>query len=395
MQRGSGRAMVVLAVGNTVATSLPVFLIGALFVQLQRDIHAPVWVLGAAVAAYWAAAAVVSMLSGRIITAIGSRRATIVSLATVVVSLAGSFLVVPSWPWLIAWTVIGGAANGLGHPASNHLISLRVGTGRIATALGIKQGAVPFAAFIAGLTVPVIALTLGWQWGFAAAAVLAVLLVLAFARWGPARLPGRRPRRPHVPLTGPMVRYLMLVASVTTLGAAAAGAASAFAVTAGIERGLSDAVAGILLSAGSLLGAACRVVAGRLADRSHGRIALPLTAGMLAVGGLGLVLMAIGTTATFVIGIILALGIGWGWTGLTHFVVSRTAGPATPSATGIVQTGSYLGSGAGPLLFGIVFTLVDSPLIWLVVAAAQLTSAVLALRLIRRPPPPVPVIPGG
>jgi cyanate permease len=202
-----------------------------------------------------------------------------------------------------------------------------------------------------------------------------------------------RKRPPHLRLGRPLVGYLLLIASITTLGAGAAGATSAYAVTAGIDRGLDDAFAGVLLSVGSLLGAVTRVVAGRVADRTRGRYALPMTGTMLLAGTTGVVLMAVDTQATYIVGLVLALGIGWGWTGLTHFVVSRVAGPATPSATGIVQTGSYIGSGAGPLLFGLGFAFSPSPAIWLVVGVAYAASAVVAFLLVRRQPPPVPVVP--
>lgn len=392
--RNSGRVTVALAVGATIAGSMPVFLIGSLFVQIQLDMQLPAWVLGFAVAMYWAAAAVVSILSGRIIGRIGSRSATAVTFAGAALSLLGSALLVPNAVWLVVWAMLGGAANGLGHPASNHLMSVRVRSGRLATAFGIKQSAVPFAAFVAGLTVPVLALTVGWQWAFAAASLAVLLLLAAFLWFGPAPA-GELAKRTHVRLTPPLLRYLLLLAGATTLGAAGAGAVAAFAVTAGIERGLPDAMAGILLSAGSLLGAVVRAVAGRIVDRYGAKIALPLTASLLGTAAVGAALLAVDEPWAYVAGIVLALGPGWGWTGLTHFVVSRTAGPATPAATGIVQTGSYLGSGAGPLLFGIAYSVAagsaGGTLIWLAVAAAQLVATAIIIVLVRVVPPPVSV----
>jgi MFS family permease len=381
--RDSGRAAVVLAVGTTVAGGIPVFLVGALFVQLREDVAAPTWVLGLAVAAYWAGAAVVSMLSGRIIGAIGTRASMVTTLVAAAASLLGSALLVPTWPWLVGWAVLGGFANGLGHPASNTSLSQRVRPDRRATALGIKQAAVPFASTLAGLTVPVVALTLGWRWAFALVAVIAALLVLAFLRWGPRRGAVGAIRRAHVPLGRPLLTTLLAIASVTTIGAAAAGAASSYAVTVGIERGIDDATAGVLLSGGSLLGAACRVVAGIVADRTGGRPALPMVVVMLAAGAVGSALMGLDSTVAYVAGVVLALGIGWGWTGLTHYVVSSVAGPATPSATGVVQTGSYIGSGGGPLLFGLGFAATGAHWLWFVVAAVELGAALIALRLHR------------
>jgi cyanate permease len=111
---------------------------------------------------------------------------------------------------------------------------------------------------------------------------------------------------------------------------------------------------------------------------------------MLATGAVGAALMAVPSTAAYTVGVLLALGVGWAWTGLTHFVVARVAGPATPSATGIVQTGSYLGSGGGPLLFGIAYAASGSSLDWIVVAVVIAVAACVALVLTRRTPPPTP-----
>ncbi|MDF2443654.1 MAG: hypothetical protein JWR01_1857 [Subtercola sp.] len=389
-----GRITLALAVGTTIAGGIPVFLLGALFTQIQRETAAPAWVLGAAVAAYWAAAAVVSMLSGRVISLIGVRAANFLTLAVAAVSLLGSAVLVPEWSFLLVWAVVGGAANGLGHPSSNSLIHARVSPTKLATAFGIKQSAVPFSAFIAGLTVPAIGLTVGWPWAFAAASVLTVVLIVLLKVYGPPKAKrGTVKRPPHVRLSGSLVRYLLLVASVTTLGAGAAGAVSSYAVTAAVGRGVDDAWAGVLLSIGSLVGATSRIVSGRLADRTLGRYALVTASGMLAIGGLGVLLMSLDVEWTFILGLILALGIGWGWPGLTHFVVSHVAGPATPSATGIVQTGSYIGSGGGPLVFGLFFSFMGDGSLWLFVGAVQLVAACIAFWLSRRTPPATPVSP--
>jgi MFS family permease len=384
--RGTGRAAVVLGAGTTVAGSLPVYLMGAIFVPMQADLQAPAWVLGVAVAAYWAAAAAVSLTSGRIVSVIGSRNATIVTLVAAGASLAGPALFLPHWGWLLGWAVLGGAANGLGHPASNALISSLVARRRTASALGIKQGAVPLAALLAGVSVPLIALAAGWAWAYVTAAgVVVLLLVVGLAMWMPPRPPVAARRAAHAPLPPTLVRPLLMLACATTLGSAAAGAVSAYSVTAAIDRGMPIAVAGLLLSGGSLLGALCRVVVGFVADRHGGRIALPLAAALLTAGGAGSLLLAVPHPVVFAVGVALALGPGWGWTGLTHYVVARIAGAATPSATGLVQVGSYLGSGAGPLAFGLVYAVGGgATAIWIMSAAFALVAAAIAVFLSRR-----------
>lgn len=393
MTRGSGKTTVLLAVGTTVAGGMPVFLVGALFALMQDDLDAPSWVLGVVVASYWVVAAAVSSVTGAIIAAWGSSITTIVSISGAVVSLFGTAVLTPTWPALVAWACLGGAANALGHPASNHLMSQRVAGSRLATAFGVKQSAVPFAAFLAGLTVPIVAVAASWKWGFGAAAVFGLVLLCVFvlvARRRPEGR-GRSKSNPSVKLSGQLRRYLLMLSVATTLGAAAASAVSAYAVTAGIQRGMPDALAGIVLSAGSLLGAVLRILSGRIADRTQGRVAISLTAALLLTGAIGSAIMAVDATWALAVGIVLVLGPGWGWTGLTHYVVTRVSGPAGPTATGLVQTGSYLGSGGGPLLFGIAFTLLapgpGHSLVWLVLCVAQLVAALAAALLIRLPPP--------
>jgi predicted MFS family arabinose efflux permease len=134
-----------------------------------------------------------------------------------------------------------------------------------------------------------------------------------------------------------------------------------------------------------------RVVVGRIADRANSTFALATVAAMMFIGGAGILLMAVNTQWTFVAGMLLALGIGWGWPGLTHFVVSRVAGPATPSATGVVQIGTYVGSGAGPLAFGLLFGVLPQTTLWIIVGAVQIIAGYIAFVLARKDPPEAPV----
>jgi len=100
---------------------------------------------------------------------------------------------------------------------------------------------------------------------------------------------------------------------------------------------------------------------------------------MIGAGCLGLLGMASGHPVAYGIGCVVAFGLGWGWNGLVHYVVSRTAHPFTAQATGITQSGTYLGGTLGPLLFGLVFTQYDDGVGWALAAAVAAVGAVAAL----------------
>ena len=71
-------------------------------------------------------------------------------------------------------------------------------------------------------------------------------------------------------------------------------------------------------------------------------------------------------------GVPLAFGAGWAWPGLFNLAVVL-ANPASPgAATGITQTGTYMGAVLGPLLFGFLAEHLSFGWSWVVAAAYRL-----------------------
>jgi MFS family permease len=384
--RDKGKSTLLISVGATVVSSIPAFLIGALFTQINADIGIPSWALGVIVATYWVAAALSSAPSGRLTSSVGARKVIILTVVVSIAALAGSAFVSPGWQWLLFWAAVGGVATGLCHPSTNHLINMRVSSERRALAYGIKQSSVPIASFLAGLAIPAISLTLGWRWAYALAGVLAVLVLGIFFLIGPRRLPkGTVRTNTSVPLTREQRVYFLTLASVTTLGAGSAACASTFGVVSAIEHGMHPATAGVLFAAAGLTGAFMRILVGAL-ERGGGKTMRTITI-MLAGGFVGSVLMAFTREWAFGLGLVLVLGIGWGWTGLTHYVVGSTAGKATPAATGLVQTGSYLGCAVLPVLGGAIFAVWGSTPIWYLSGSTFLVATILAIVVWRRGAP--------
>ncbi|QHC58679.1 MFS transporter [Rathayibacter sp. VKM Ac-2760] len=376
LTRRPGRVATAAGVGTTVVTVLPVFLVGGLSVQLAEDTGLGPALLGIVVAVYWASAAVFSSSAGRLSARIGSRLGMITAASLGGVALLGTAAWAPEWPWLVVWLVVAGAGNAIGHPPSNALIASRVSDRNRAFAFGLKQAAIPLATLCAGLAVPTLALTVGWRWTFAIAGIVACIVIVVVALSVPSvpplpRMRGKRANR----LPPELMRFLLLASLASALGSAQANVIGAFTVSTATSVGYSAAAAGLILSLGSVAGVIARPVAGLAADRGFGGTMATVSL-MLGSGAVGLGGMAVGLPWSFAIGCILAFGLGWGWNGLLHYVVSHSSHPHSARATGIVQSGAYVGSAAGPLVFGFLFDHAGTTVGW---TAAAIVAAVAAL----------------
>lgn len=127
---------------------------------------------------------------------------------------------------------------------------------------------------------------------------------------------------------------------------------------------------------------AARIGSGWLADRRDGGH-VAVIAGMLVVGALGLVLLALTGPVPLVAGVVLGFGLGWAWPGLMTFAVARLHPQAPAAATSITQTGVYAGGCLGPLALGATATVFGYPTMWLAAATAMLGSAALMLTAAR------------
>lgn len=379
--RRPGRISTLAGIGTTVATVLPVFLVGGLSVQLGEDTGLSQSMLGVVVAVYWAVSAMFSSFAGILSVWFGSRWGMSCAALIGGISLLGIAVLTPTWHWLIAWLALAGVANAMGHPPSNALIGTGVASRNRAFAYGIKQGAIPLATFCAGLAVPTLGLTVGWQWTFVVAGAVTAF-VLAFVVWQVpplaegVRFQRRADNRQRLPRD--LRVFLVLASTASGLGAAQSNVIGAFTVSAATEVGFAAASAGLLLSLGSLANIIARPLVGWIADRGVGGT-MTTVALMMASGAFGLFGMALAIPWTFAIGCVLAFGLGWGWSGLLHYVVSHAAGSAAARATGLVQAGAYIGSAAGPFVLGFVFEEFGATIGWVIAACVAGAAALAAL----------------
>ncbi len=371
------RKAIVAGLAAQTAGAVPIALIGATAPELQEEFGFGDAQLGVIAAIYFLTGAALGPYGGRLVDRLGPAtglRATgvIVAIGLLVQAVAQTYLV------LLIGAFIGATSMALATPASNVVLVHHVAEERRGLAFGLKQSAVPLAATLSGLALPLIALRYGWRWSFLV--MLAFPLASLFAapetpmehRDHDSKAAGK-PRPP---------RALLLLAGVGLFAATAVGTLNPFLVRAGIEAGYSPGSAGILLSvaAGSLI--VTRVVWGAVLDRK-GVDPLVVIFGLLAVGAVGYGLLSTSSMVPFAIGAVIAYSFGWAWPGV-QFLAGVRLWPDNPGeASGLLQMGAFIGAMSGPLLFGFLVERASFGFGYLVSAGIAAVAATLAGLLAR------------
>jgi predicted MFS family arabinose efflux permease len=363
------RRAAISAVTTTLASVMPVFLVGGLAVQISRDLALTPAALGLAVAVYFGVTAVASVPVGALVERFGAKvtaQAAILLAADAMLAVAISARTLAA---LLVMLAIGAAANALGQLASNSTLSHYVPKHRHGLVFGAKQAAVPLATLLAGVSVPAVALTIGWRWAFVLGALVALMAVPLVPPDPPPRPAGQRRREP--PGAG-----LLLVGFGAAFGAAAATSIGAFLVGSLVAQGISESRAGLMLT---LAGAACvcgRLGVGVLADRfSRGHLAI--VGGMLVVGAAGTLLFTMDGLSAVLFGVAFGYGVPWAFPGLLTYSVVKLRPSAPAAATSVTQTGVFAGNCLGPLGFGLLVTQAGFDTAWRACAVAMAVAAVL------------------
>jgi MFS family permease len=184
---------------------LVLFALSALSPLITRDLGLSVSEFGALSTVSFAVAAPSAWLLGRLVDRYAARRVMFAVFAGTAASLVVTSTA-PSYLWLLAGVVLSGMAMSVTNPVTNQVVSLRVASGQRGPIMGAKQSGVQLGQFLVGLTLPPIAVFLGWRPAIAATAVLVLAGLVLTARFVPAgpvearhrdpprRGPARRPR---------------------------------------------------------------------------------------------------------------------------------------------------------------------------------------------------------
>lgn len=376
-RRALARAML-LGAGVTVMAGMASKLTGALAVQITDDLHFGVAELGMAIAVIHAAGVVSSVPLGRLADRLGAARSIRTSAGVVAVAFIGIALTARNWLGLVAWLAVGSIAARLAQPAANRLLVSRVNPARLGLAFGVKQSAGPASGVIAGVSVPLVGLTLGWRWAFALIAVFGAAVALSSRRSVPA---GQRSPQRTAPAQTRLAnrRTLVVLAVAHGLQSTTTELIVVFFVSSAAAAGITPTVAGFVLAASSIGAILVRVGAGAICDRMRSGH-LRLAAALLLIGTVGIGMLATGNASTMVLGLALALPTAWGQPGVFWFSLVR-AYPATPGrVTGVISPAASLGGVFGPLIFGAVAEAAGYRQAWVFVGAlAMLASGAMLL----------------
>jgi MFS family permease len=361
---------------------LPVFLTGALAVQLRDDIGLSLDSLGLVYASYFTAAALLSAALAHVSERTGPEWSLRIGSAIYVAAFLGIASVAESPVALSAFIALAGVGTALTRTASSVLVARNVAADRQGLAFGLKHCSIPVGTLLAGLSVPAVALTLGWRWAYVIAAGLTAVVLIAIpspsGRWVPRRDDGR----------ADMSRGMLIFAAISFgLGSCAAASLGAYTVSTAVASGMSEGAAGLLVAVGSVFGLTSRLLVGHWSDRRSGS-QLDLVTWMLLVGGVAFLLLGSVHEWVMLLAVPLAFATGWAWLGSYNLAMVRLNPVAPGAAVGVTQTGAFVGAIAGPAGLGFLAERYSFTAVWAAAALASFLAAAnitLLRRFLREP----------
>ncbi len=196
---------------------------------------------------------------------------------------------------------------------------------------------------------------------------------------------------------------LILLAVGGGIAGGLGAAAATFLVPSAVLVGLSASLAGPLLSLASIVSIGVRLGAGRFADRRRDSV-LTLLLWMVAAGAIGLAALAMAsatvpggavpdagvtgdgapwTIALLVLGAVLMIGPGWGWTGLAFLTATQLLPSRPAQASGAILAGLATGGAVAPYLAGSAVEAIGFAATW-GIAAVLMALSVVMIRSLRR-----------
>ena len=372
-------------VSTMVSTAFQIFVVSVLASVLIDDFGLSRFELGLIGSLNTAVGAVTAPLTGRVTDRIGPRQSCAVAqlwtgVGFVIMAMANSVWV------LVLSAIVLGIPQGWGNPSTNALIAERVPSGSRGVVTGIKQSGVQLGIFLAGVSLPAMAESIGWRgamWFYAGLFSLFGLLPFALPPQAAAATEDRAGPVERAAPTRPYdSRAVWLIALYAFLMGTGGGAIGRFlALFAEEEGGLSNTTAGLVLAVSGLAGIVARVIAGRLAE--HRIAPLPLLAILASIGAvvclLLMVTLEVGTWLLWIIALLFAVGhAAWNAVAMLAIILGVDRSQAG-RASGTVMFGFLGGLAVGSPIAGLVIDATGSyQPVWIGALVLALASALVA-----------------
>ncbi len=334
---------------------LVIYALSALAPAITQDLGISRTQLGALATASFLVTASLSVVSGGAIDRFPPRRVLVTLFLLGGASLAGIGLS-PGYAALLIAVVLAGLTQALSNPVTNQAIATQLPAGQRGLTMGVKQSGVQLCQFIAGTSLPLLAVALGWRGAtltMPTVALVGLVLVLLVLREPPTvdgpSPRGRRDRRP-------LPAGVWWLAAYSVLIGAGLQATNVYVPLYAFEAvGLSAVLAGATTGVLGGVGVVSRMGWGRFAERvatAHRPLAVLAVGGMLAATLLNL---AHAVPVLVWVGVVVHALTALAANVVTMMAVVRNVElPELGRASGVLALGLYLGFGIGPVAFGAV-----------------------------------------
>lgn len=300
-----------------------------------------------------------------------------------------------NFPALLVILIATGLLNTSAVPAGGKLVAKWFRNNERGTAMGIRQTGVPLGGAIAAVTLPPLALFIGWRAALAVVGVVAIVIGIGalYVYREPSAAALARPHGARIRVRSLLARNDLraVLAYVFLFGASQWCFLTYLALYLTEAINLSVVAAGALLGLGQLCGTLGRVGWGLASDRLFGgrrRPALLLVGALAVAATLALALISPGTPIVVIAGIVALLGVNLqGWNGLAHALAAELGGARGAAvALGMTSSVGFIGVVLLPPLFGALVDWAESYRAAWVVLSGLLVAALGALFLVHEPP---------
>jgi len=362
----------VIAAITATAGVVPVFIVGSLAVLIRADLEISRFHFGLVVSAFWASSALSAIPLGRLAQRIPPSLLTPIAAGILGLTL-GTLALSQEILHIALSLILAGCAGAALQLSISRILTESIPLQRQGLAFGIKQAAVPLGTLVSGVAVSLAASQFGWRLTTAAVGVLVAFGVPLIRRWSSSVA---APSAPRARVALARKRALLTLSIIGACGGFSGTSMATFVVEFLVESRIDVWLAGVILTAASLVTIVARIGLGWFLDYFPVSPA-PVMAIIMTLGGAMLVALWIplGPLALAVL-VVFAYAMAWSWPGALLYIVARIFPKNVASASGVVQGFVWTGATSGPVVSAILITSFGFQLTWILLGSVLLLGAI-------------------